>query len=210
MTQARCQRRTRSRKRSRTRARTTRKPRNSYRKASNFHLGQHAQLSDMKTARVAVLIVTIAIVAAAGFVAGSTYFSPQKISESATPSNYSTVTTRANSTYTFGCPRNATCDFFLSLSINITCTGCSFAGEYIAPTPDSNPTRVSGTGTQSYYASSFDSPLSLTWNISKNSSGGTLEVRVSNQGGQVHYDRNTSAPFGTLAGEWYVAVASGT
>jgi hypothetical protein len=56
----------------------------------------------------------------------------------------------------------------------------------------------------------MDSPLFIAWNISKNGSGGTLEVKVSEQGGKTYYDRSTSAPFGTLTGAWSVAVVYGT
>jgi len=150
----------------------------------------------------------VAIVAAAGLLVALPYFTGQRTSSSSVGTTiYSTVTTSANSTYTFGCPANSTCDFFISLTINVTCTGCSFAGEYTAPNADSSPTHVSGSGNQSYTASSFDSPLNLTWNISKGSSGGTLEVKVISQDGQVYYDRSTGAPFGTLEGRWDVTVA---
>jgi activator of HSP90 ATPase len=113
-------------------------------------------------------------------------------------------TTSANSTYTFTCPHNSTCDFFLSLVINVTCTGCSFSGEYVGPSSDSKVTHVSGSGTGSYYVSSFDSPLRLAWNISKDSSGGTLEVKVGEQSGPTYYDKLTNIPFGYLTGEWNV------
>lgn len=112
--------------------------------------------------------------------------------------------TYANSTYTFTCPHNATCDFYLSLTINVTCTGCLFSGEYIGPSLGSEAAHVSGFGTESYYVSSFDSPLYLAWNISKDSSGGTLEVKVGEQNGPTYYDKVTNAPFGYLAGEWNV------
>jgi hypothetical protein len=112
--------------------------------------------------------------------------------------------TAANSTYTFTCPHNATCDYFLSLIINVTCTGCSFSGEYIGPSSNSKVTRVSGSSAESYYVSSFDSPLQLAWNFSKDSSGGTLEVKVGEQNGPTYYDRLTNVPFGHLAGEWNV------
>lgn len=121
------------------------------------------------------------------------------------------ATNYATSTYIPVCPPSSTCDFALSLSINVTCSGCSFSGEYVGPNPGSSPTHVSGTGTHSYGVSSFDSPLSLTWNIAKVSSGGTLEVRVSNQaGGQVLYDQTTSASSGTIAGGWVIVIASGS
>ena len=65
---------------------------------------------------------------------------------------------------------------------------------------------MSGTGSKLYYASTFDRPLSVSWNISKSTEGGILEVRVDQQGGNFHYDRTTSAPFGTLSGRWDVDV----
>ena len=69
---------------------------------------------------------------------------------------------------------------------------------------------MSGAGSKSYYANSFDSPLYLSWNISKDSKEGTLEVRVSGSEGQTYYDEVTSTPFGSLAGAWVVAVVTAT
>jgi hypothetical protein len=68
---------------------------------------------------------------------------------------------------------------------------------------------VSGSNTESYYISSFDSPLQLAWSISKDTSGGTLEVKVGEQNGPTYYDRLTDAPFGYLTGEWNVAELEG-
>jgi hypothetical protein len=50
----------------------------------------------------------------------------------------------------------------------------------------------------------------VAWNISKDTAGGTLEVKVVGEQGQTYYDEATSAPFGNLAGMWAVAVVTAT
>jgi hypothetical protein len=94
----------------------------------------------------------------------------------------------------------STCDWFAAWNVNVRCTGCSFNGVV-------DRKEVSGTGNKSFFVSSGDSwPYSFTWRISKNTSAGTLEVSV---GGDpaLSYDRNTTAPYGTISGGWGYAVA---
>jgi hypothetical protein len=137
----------------------------------------------------------------------------EPLNESNTSVSYITTwfaTTYANSTYTFVSHQSVTSDYYFSLVINITCSGCAFSGEYVGSYPPSTPTQVSGNGSKSYYVGSFDSPIGLTWNISKDSSGGTLEVKVGDQIGQTYYDKVTSAPLGTLSGGWSLAVLYGS
>ena len=139
--------------------------------------------------------------------------SVQTRASSSSPSQLSThsegtATTIVNSTYSFTCAQNATCDFYLPFTMNVTCTGCSFSGAYVSPSPGSRLVEVSGNHTASYDLSSFDSPFYLAWNISKLSSAGTLEVTVSGRNSVVYYDRTTSAPYGFLNGVWNVEVAT--
>jgi hypothetical protein len=115
----------------------------------------------------------------------------------------------ANSTYTFAPPTGETADFYLSLTLNVTCSGCEFSGDYRAPY-QSVSAPVSGSGSKSYSFSSFDSPLSLAWSISKSSAPGTLTVLVTGSSGQKLYERSTSALNGTLTGVWSIAVARGS
>jgi hypothetical protein len=122
----------------------------------------------------------------------------------------SATTYSGSSTYTYRCPSTATCDFLLSATVYVACTGCQFTGDYSSPSTGSTPTPVSGSGNKSYPASSFDSPLYVAWNISKDTAGGTLEVKVVGEQGQTYYDETTSAPFGNLAGIWAVAVVTAT
>lgn len=162
-------------------------------------------------ALAAVLI--LAAVALVLYESGSDHSSsttPTKVS-SASPSqpssvSSSTVATSVNSTYTFTCAENATCDFYLPFTFNVTCSGCSFSGTYVSPSPSSKPTVVSGNQSASYNLASFDAPFYVSWNISKLSSSGTLEVTITGRNSVVYYDRTTSAPYGFLAGQWNVAV----
>jgi hypothetical protein len=166
-----------------------------------------------------VAIVVVLIVAA--FVLVFYRFGPNHTSSTAltqasstsSPSQLSshsegTATTFVNSTYTFTCSQNATCDFYLPFTLNVTCTGCSFSGTYVSPSPSSKPTEVSGNHKASYNLASFDAPFYLAWNISKLSSAGTLEVTITGRNSALYYDRTTSAPYGFLAGQWNVAVGT--
>jgi len=118
------------------------------------------------------------------------------------------ATSFANSTFTFVSRQSVTADYVLTLNLNITCTGCAFTGEYLT-SYQSASTPVSGNGSRSYSVGSFDSPLSLSWSVLKNSSAGMLTVRVTGPVGQTLYVESTSVPNGRLSGVWSTAVAYG-
>jgi hypothetical protein len=169
------------------------------------------RISTLALAAVVVVIVIAVVIASYAYIV---YTRPCCTTASTAPSfhlaNVSTTTFSANSTYSFNCPPAATCHFYFSLTINVTCTGCQFSGDYVSPFRDSNPTLVSGSGNKTYYASNFDSPLYLGWNISKESTGGTLEVKVLGLEGQTYCDEATSAPFGNLTGTFVITGLIGT
>jgi len=170
-----------------------------------------------RTTAVAVLVVVIVVAAfvLVYYQAGLNRASSSGLTEasSSSPSQMSgnsvSATTKfVNSTYSFTCAQNATCDFYLPFTMNVTCIGCSFSGAYVSPSPGSRPVEVSGNHTVSYDLSSFDSPFYLAWNISKLSSAGTLEVTIAGSNSVVYYDRTTSAPYGFLTGVWNVEVGT--
>jgi hypothetical protein len=154
-----------------------------------------------RSAYAVIAVVAALIIGAVGLAYFGQLFAPKGgVSYETTE----TPTSFANSTYTWIVHSSETADYYLDLRLNVTCSGCSFTGEYRASLPTA-PVSVSGNGSRAYQADSFDSPLSLSWNISKNSSAGTLTITLEG----TNYYESTSAPYGNLSGVWSIAVAYG-
>jgi len=148
------------------------------------------------------------------------------------PTIYDTeyATSFANSTFTFQYQQGATADYYLVLNLVVTCRGCSFTGNLVVTCWECSfggeyrsalstapaPVSISGNGSRQYGVESFDSPISIAWNISKDSAAGTLTVtpQLGSQAltyspeGNVYYTpaESTSAPYGILSGAWSIAV----
>ncbi len=155
--------------------------------------------------------ITISVVLVILFLSGLAYYAfqtpipPSQPTVEKSSSSSSTIRTyQANTTETF--PAGSTFDTLILGNITITCNGCE--GEELhssqfqgfsdgGPYTTQSPLRGNGSATYSYGV--MDSPV--TWNFSKNTINGTLEVKVYAENLLI-FDRNTTTPYGTLSGYW--------